>query len=276
MIYLIATPIGNLEDITLRAVRVLGECDAVYAEDTRHTLGLLNHLNIKKPLTSCHEHNERERAAEIVARSQQGECIAVVSDAGMPGISDPGAAVVQAAIEANEPFTVLPGASAALTSAVLSGLPCDRFCFEGFLPRDKKPRRERLEVLKTERRTAVIYESPFRLKDTLDELCAALGDRNAAVCRELTKVHEECARGSLSELSAHFSQGTRGECVIVLGGAAEEETAQDAPTLTEQLDAMRAAVSGGEKPRAAAKRIARGMSASELYNQFMYLKEKKD
>ena len=267
MIYLVATPIGNLEDITLRAVRVLHECDAVYAEDTRHTLGLLNHLELKKPLFSCHEHNERERAAEVVMRSQQGERIAVVTDAGMPGISDPGAAVAQAAILAGEPFTVLPGASAVLTAAVLSGLPCGRFCFEGFLPREKKERKARLQALKAERRTAVLYESPLRLAATLAELCAQLGDRPAAVCRELTKLHEECVRGPLSALAEHFKEGARGECVIVLGGA--EEAAEEAPGLSEQLAAMRQAVAGGEKPRAAAKRIARGMSASALYNEFV-------
>lgn len=272
MITLCATPIGNLEDITLRVLRALQECDAVYAEDTRHTLALLNHFDIKKPLVSCHEHNERERAQEIIARSRSGEHIVIVSDAGMPGISDPGAAVVQAAIAAGEAFTLCPGASAALMSAVISGLPCDKFCFEGFLPRDKKPRRERIAVLAAEQRTAVLYESPFRLKDTLTELARELGERPCAVCRELTKIHEECKRGTLSELAAYYDEHPpKGECVIVLGGA--QPCKETAPEEADLLTELSAAIAAGEKPKAAAKRIAKGITASELYNLYMQQKD---
>ncbi|MGI6193549.1 MAG: 16S rRNA (cytidine(1402)-2'-O)-methyltransferase [Christensenellales bacterium] len=267
MIYLCATPIGNLEDITQRAVRILSECDAVYAEDTRRSLVLLNHLGIKKPVFSCHEHNERQKAREIVARSAAGETVVVVSDAGMPGISDPGAAVVAAAIESGEPFTVLPGVSAVLTSAVLSGLPCDRFVFEGFLPREKKEREARIAQLKAEPRTAVLYESPFRLHDTLKELSIKLGEsRCAAVCRELTKLHEECVRGTLLELAEHFSAGAKGECVIVLAGAEEKE---EAPDLEKMLAEVESAVLAGERAKDAAKRFAKGISPSVLYNEYM-------
>lgn len=267
MIYLCATPIGNLEDITKRVERVLRECDAVYAEDTRHTLALLNHLGIKKPVFSCHEHNERARAAEIVARSKAGENVAVVSDAGMPGISDPGAAVVREAIDAGEPFTVLPGASAALASAVMSGFSCERFVFEGFLPRDNKQRNQRINSLLKEERTAVIYESPLRLFGTLKELAEKLGNRNAAVCLELTKLHEECVRGTLFELAGRFSDGARGECVIVLAGAAPET---EAPADIERMIAeLKAAELAGERVKEAAKRVAAGIAPSALYNEYL-------
>lgn len=271
MIYLCATPIGNLEDITQRAIRIISECDAVYAEDTRRTLVLLNHLGVKKPVFSCHEHNERQKAEEIVARSGAGQTIVVVSDAGMPGISDPGAAVVAAAIEGGEPFTVLPGASAVLASAVLSGLPCGRFVFEGFLPREKKQREERIAALAFEERTAVLYESPFRLNGTLLELAKKLGEgRRAAVCRELTKLHEECARGTLAELCGYFSAGVKGECVIVLAGAEPQE---ETPELERMLAEVEAAALAGERAKEAAKRFAKGITPSALYNE--YLKKKR-
>ena len=271
MLYLCATPIGNLEDITYRVVRILGEADVIYAEDTRRTVQLLSHLGLKKPLCSCHEHNEREKAKEIVALAAQGKNVAVVSDAGMPGISDPGAEVVAAAIEAGVPFTVAPGASAAVTSVVLSGLPCGRFVFEGFLPREKKPRRERLALLKAETRTTVLYESPFRLRDTLLELREELGDRPAAVCRELTKIHEEAVRGTLSELAAHYAEPPKGECVIVLSGGQPEEKAL--LPVEEQLALMQQRIDAGEKPKAAAKAAAQGISPSELYRLYVQREE---
>lgn len=268
MIYLCATPIGNLEDITLRVVRILREADVIYAEDTRHTLQLLNHLGIKKPLVSCHEHNEQQRAQDIIADSRAGRMVAVVSDAGMPGISDPGGAVARAAAQAGEPFTVAPGASAALTSLVLSALPCDRFVFEGFLPRDKKPRRARLEALRREPRTAILYESPFRLRDTLEELLRELGDRPAAVCRELTKFYEETRRAPLSELASHYEQNPpKGECVLVLSGAPPQES--PAQSEEEQLQAMQALIDRGMKPKEAAKQAAATMTSAQLYNRYM-------
>lgn len=218
-LYLCATPIGNLEDITLRVLRVLQEADSIWAEDTRHTLGLLNHYDIKKPLVSCHEHNERERAAEVVNELRQGKTIAFCSDAGMPGISDPGAALLAACAKEGLPVTVLPGASAVPTAAVLSGLYQEPFTFYGFLPREKKPRNATLDRLKAQEGLLLLYESPVRIPATLKDLFAALGDRPAAVLRELTKVHEEAARGTLSTLCARFTEPPRGECVIAIQGA---------------------------------------------------------
>ncbi len=229
-LYLCATPIGNLEDVTLRVLRVLQEADSVWAEDTRHTLGLLNHYNIKKPLVSCHEHNERERAAELVQELRQGKNIAFCSDAGMPGISDPGAMLLAACAKEGLPVTVLPGASAVPTAAVLSGLYAEPFMFYGFLPREKKPRAAILEKIKEQEGLVLLYESPVRLPATLKDLLNVLGDRPAAVLRELTKVHEEAARGTLSTLCARFAEPPRGECVIAIQGAErkKEEGVSDA------------------------------------------------
>lgn len=224
-LYLCATPIGNLEDITLRVLRVLQEADSVWAEDTRHTLGLLNHYNIKKPLVSCHEHNERERAAELVNELRQGKNIAFCSDAGMPGISDPGAALLASCAKEGLPATVLPGATAVPTAAVLSGLYAEPFTFYGFLPREKKPRNALLDKLKIQEGLLLLYESPVRLPGALKDLLAALGDRPAAVLRELTKVHEEAARGTLGSLCERFSEPPRGECVIAIQGAAPRKQA---------------------------------------------------
>lgn len=224
---LCATPIGNLEDITLRALRALREADAVWAEDTRHTLGLLNHYDIKKPLYSCHEHNERERAEELVTQLREGRNIAYCSDAGMPGISDPGAALAAACYREGLPVVVLPGASAVLMAAVLSGLDCTSFSFFGFLPREKKPRRAILEQLLVCPSTMLLYESPVRLPATLKELLAELGDRPAAVLRELTKIHEQAARGTLSDLCEQFREPPRGECVVAIAGLPPREGKQE-------------------------------------------------
>lgn len=273
MLYLCATPIGNLEDITLRVRRILQEADVVYAEDTRHTLALFNHLGIKNRLVSCHEHNERLRTEEVLELLRQGKDVAVVSDAGMPGISDPGALLAAAAAREGLPFTVLPGPSASVTALVLSALPCERFVFEGFLPREKKPRRERLELLKKEERTTILYESPYRLRDTLEELFKELGDRPAAVCRELTKVYEECIRGTLGSLIEHYEQAPKGECVLILGGA-QKQQAQEADE-EELIRRMSRLIAEGEKPKSAAKKAAEGsaQSASDLYNAYQRRKE---
>lgn len=233
-LYLCATPIGNLEDITLRALRILREADEVWAEDTRHTLQLLNHFEIKQKLVSCHAHNEQARAAELVELLRGGRQIAYCSDAGMPGISDPGAALVAACIREGLPCTVLPGASAALMSAVLSGLPNAQFRFYGFLPREKKARGPVLERIRASEELVLVYESPVRVPATLKELAALLGDgRDAAVLRELTKLHEACVRGTLGELVAHFAEPPRGECVIAIAGRAPEAAL---PLAEAQLD----------------------------------------
>ena len=260
-IYICPTPIGNMEDITLRALRVLKECDIIACEDTRHTACLLNHFDIKKPLVSYHKFNENSRAAELVEQAQT-KMIAVVSDAGMPGISDPGFAVVKVAREAGVPVTVLPGASAAVCAAVLSGLPCDRFIFEGFLPTDSKERRERISALKQEMRSVILYESPHRLEKTLSDLYKALGERNVAVCREISKLHEECVLTDLNDIEQFLQQHPpRGEYVLVLQGASK---ALPEGTLEQQLEKM---LASGMDKKEAVKAVAKanGVSKNEVY-----------
>lgn len=219
-LYVVGTPIGNLEDITLRALRVLKEVDLIAAEDTRHTAKLLHHYGIATPLISCHEHNEAARASELVQRLLAGASVALVTDAGMPGISDPGALVIARAHEAGVPVVAVPGPSAAITALVLSGLQADRFVFEGFLPRAGKARQEALARLAQEPRAVVLYEAPHRLLATLADLETAVGDRPLAVCRELTKRYEEVRRGTAATLRAHFAaHPPQGEFTLVLGPA---------------------------------------------------------
>ena len=223
-LYLVATPIGNLEDITLRAVRVLREADAVACEDTRRTRGLLSHLGISgKTLISCHEHNESSRAGELVSRMQAGESIALVSDAGMPGISDPGYRVVQAAIEAGLRVEPVPGPSAVAAAVAVSGLPTDSYKFCGFLPARKGQRRKTLEDLKEEAATLVFFETPHRIEAALADVADLLGGRDAAIARELTKVHEEILRGSVGTIRSEIEArgGLKGEIVLLIAGASE-------------------------------------------------------
>lgn len=218
---LVPTPIGNLEDISRRAERVLAAVDAVVAEDTRVTGRLLKHLGITRPLIAFHTHNEHHMVRQLVERLRQGERFALVSDAGTPAISDPGFLLVRAALAAGIPVECLPGPTAFVPALVASGLPCDRFVFEGFLP-VKKGRRTRLETLAAEPRTVVLYESPHRLARTLNDLVAACGaERPASVARELSKRHEEHRRGTLGDLATHYARHeARGECVLVVAGAA--------------------------------------------------------
>lgn len=220
-LYLVPTPIGNLEDITLRARRVLGEVDAVLAEDTRVTGQLLAHLGIDRPLRSFHAHNEHQALATVIDRLQTGAVLALVSDAGTPGISDPGFLLVRGCLEAGIPVETLPGPTAFVPALVNSGLPCDRFVFEGFLP-VKKGRRTRIAALAAEPRTIVLFESPHRIARTLRDLAAAFGaGRAASVSRELSKLHEETRRGTLAALAEHFEAVTpRGEMVVCVAGAA--------------------------------------------------------
>lgn len=217
---LVPTPIGNLEDITLRAIRVLGEVDAVIAEDTRVSGRLLQHLGISKPFIPFHAHNEHHVLENVVSRLQQGSVFALVSDAGTPAISDPGFLLVRACVKAGIAVETLPGPTAFVPALVNSGLPCDRFTFEGFLP-VKKGRQTRLNELKTETRTMIFYESPHRIVRTLKELVEAFGgDRQASISRELSKVYEENAQGTLAELVAHFgAKEPKGEFVVIVGGA---------------------------------------------------------
>ena len=218
-LYIIPTPVGNMEDITLRAIRILKEADLVLAEDTRTSGILLKHFEIKNQLMSHHKFNEHGTSAGIVERLKAGQNIALISDAGTPGISDPGFFLVREAAKAGIEVTCLPGATAFVPALVMSGLPCDRFSFEGFLPQ-KKGRQTKLTTLAQEQRTMVFYESPYRLLKTLQQFSEFFGqDRQACVCREISKVHEEAVRGSLGELVAHFTEKEpKGEIVIVVAG----------------------------------------------------------
>jgi 16S rRNA (cytidine1402-2'-O)-methyltransferase len=199
-LYIVATPVGNLEDISFRALRTLREADLIAAEDTRHTLKLLNHYEIKKSLISYYEHNKRERGNELILQLESGKNIALVTDAGTPGISDPGEDIVKLAIENDIPVVMVPGPTALIMGVVLSGLPCGRFCFEGFLPHRKKERIKRLESIRCEERTIVFYITPHRTIDELCDMLSVLGNRKSALCRELTKKHEEIIRGTLEQI----------------------------------------------------------------------------
>mgnify|MGYP000857305605 CR=1 FL=1 len=219
-LYLVATPIGNLEDITYRAVKVLSGVDLIAAEDTRHSLGLLNHLEIKKSLISYHDNNRISRAKELVEKLKEGKNIALISDAGTPAISDPGEELVAMAIEAGIRVTAIPGCTAAVTALILSGLPAGRFAFEGFLPSKHQERVKFLEGIQYEDRTIIFYEGPHRVREMLRDVLEVFGDRRCAVLRELTKIHEESVRGTLSEASAHFEENEpRGEFVVVVEGS---------------------------------------------------------
>ena len=217
---LVGTPIGNLSDVSPRALEALSGCDFIAAEDTRVTLALLNHFDIKKPLVSYHEHNKRERGAQICDRLAAGENAVLVSDAGMPAISDPGEDLVRLCHERNIPVTVVPGPCAAVTALALSGMPAGRFTFEGFLPQ-KKGRATRLESLQTEERTMIFYESPYRVVKTLTQFVETFGaERRMSACREISKLHEESVRGTIAEVLHHFEENApRGEFVLVVEGA---------------------------------------------------------
>ncbi len=223
-LYICPTPIGNLEDITLRTLRILKEVDIIACEDTRHSLRLLNHYEIKKPLTSYHEHNIKEKGPELIKKIIDGKNIAVISDAGMPGISDPGADLIKLAIEEDILIEVLPGPSASITALVVSGLNTDKFVFEGFLPSKKRDRIKALENISKEKRTIIFYESPHRIINFLDDILSTLGNREIAVCREITKLHEEIFRGNVSAALKRFTDGDiKGEFVIILEGNTEIE-----------------------------------------------------
>ena len=219
ILYIVPTPVGNMEDMTLRAIRVLKEADLVLAEDTRTSSILMKHFDIKNQLMSHHKFNEHGTSAGIVSRLQAGQTIALISDAGTPGISDPGFFLVREAVKAGIEVQTLPGATAFVPALVSSGLPCDRFVFEGFLPQ-KKGRQSRIEALREEHRTMVFYESPYRVLKLLQQLAEVFGpDRQASACREISKIHEESVRGTLQELTAHFTQTEpRGEFVVVVAG----------------------------------------------------------
>jgi 16S rRNA (cytidine1402-2'-O)-methyltransferase len=219
ILYIVPTPVGNMEDMTLRAIRILKEADVVLAEDTRTSGILLNHFQIKQHLLSHHKFNEHGTSASVIERLKAGQTVALISDAGTPGISDPGFFLVREAVRAGIEVQTLPGATAFVPALVSSGLPCDRFCFEGFLPQ-KKGRQTRLQLLKDEERTMVFYESPYRVLKTLQQFAEVFGaERQVSVCREISKVHEESVRGTLAEVIAHFQEHEpRGEFVLVVSG----------------------------------------------------------
>lgn len=223
ILYVVPTPVGNLEDITARALRVLREADLVLAEDTRTSGNLLRHFDIRRPMLSFHKFNEHQVVTNIVSRLQAGEQMALVSDAGTPGISDPGFLLVREAIKGGVEVITLPGATAFVPALVSSGLPCDRFCFEGFLPQ-KKGRMTRLEELRNEARTMIFYESPHRMVKLLEQLLEVFGaERLVSACREISKVHEESVRGTVAEVLAHFrEEEPRGEFVIIVAGNSGE------------------------------------------------------
>lgn len=254
-LYLVATPIGNLEDITARALRVLAGADLIAAEDTRVSSKLLRHFQIEKPLISYYEHNKRLREGMLLEALRAGKDVALIADAGTPGLSDPGADIARAAIAADIEVVAIPGASALLTALTASGLENGPFCFEGFLPRDKAARRKRLAALAAEPRVMVFYEAPHRLRATLDDMAAAFGPaRAAAACRELTKVYEEKQRGSIAALQAHFSAiAPRGEFTLVVAGAPAAEEAAD-PAVVEA--AFRQLLLAGMPRKQAAREIA--------------------
>jgi 16S rRNA (cytidine1402-2'-O)-methyltransferase len=272
------TPIGNLEDVTLRVLATLREADVVACEDTRHTRVLLERHGIAAKLLSYHEHNERARAAELVERMRAGAVVALVSDAGMPLVSDPGFALVRACIETGLAVDVLPGPSSVSTALVASGLPAERWRFVGFLPRKAA---ERGRLLERAAETLVAFESPRRLASALEQLSGSDPDRQVAVCRELTKLHEEVRRGTAAELAAYYSeQAPRGEVVLVLGPArpAGLDPARPSgsapgsivdPRRADAVDALRELVDAGARARPAAKVVAKltGASANELYRQ---------
>lgn len=227
-LYIVATPIGNLEDITLRAIRILKEADLIAAEDTRHTKHLLDRYNIETPMTSYHDHNKEEKGPVLVARLLEGKNIALVSDAGTPGISDPGYFLINLAVDQEVPVVPIPGATAAISALSISGLPTDSFVFEGFLPSKQTARIKRLRELEKEDRTIIFYEAPHKIIRTVEDMIDALGDRRAVITRELTKMHEEIMRGTLPEILKRLKQGTiKGEFTIIVHGASRELLKKD-------------------------------------------------
>lgn len=271
MLYLCATPIGNLEDITLRVLRVLQEADVIYCEDTRNTLKLLRHFEIAKPLQSYHDHSPEARAQKIADDVRAGRQVALVSDAGMPVISDPGFDLVNLFRRENLPYTVLPGASASLTALVLSGIAADRFLFEGFLPRKKKDLEARLALLDKERATAIIYESPHRLSATLDVFAKRWPERECAAVREITKRFEETVRGTTVSVRDHFNANVpRGEFVLILGGAVETETSAE-DVFAQGLALAKQLIQEGASTNQAAKEAAQatGLSKRTIYQALL-------
>ena len=268
VLYIVGTPIGNLSDFSPRAVETLQKVDFIAAEDTRVSLKLLTHFGIQKPLISYHEHNLRERGEYILSRIENGESCAIVTDAGMPCISDPGEDLVRLCAERGIEMHVVPSPTAAMSALAISGLPTSRFSFEGFLSVTKKQRREHLDEVKYFRRTLIFYEAPHKLVYTLEDMLEAFGDRKIALCRELTKIHEEVLRGTISEMIEYYREKSpKGEYVLIIEGAKEEEQ-QEEITIEKACEMAQKLIDNGKKASDACKEIAKltGFSKSEIYN----------
>ena len=274
-LYLCATPIGNLEDITYRVVRTLNEVDLIGAEDTRNSIKLLNHFDIKTPMTSYHEFNKYDKAKQLVEMMKEGKNIAIITDAGPPGISDPGEEVVRQCFEAGIQVTSLPGPAACITALTMSGQKTRRFCFEAFLPKDKKEKVAVLEELKNETRTIIIYEAPHRLARTLKELRETLGNRQLTLCRELTKKYEEADKTTIDQAIEKYNEKEpRGEYVLVIEGKSQEEIQEENKQKWESMtieEHMEYYISQGNDKKSAMKLVAkdRGVSKRDIYNQLI-------
>ena len=277
-LYLCATPIGNLEDMTFRVIRTLKEVDLIAAEDTRNSIKLLNHFEIQTPMTSYHEYNKYEKRRKLVEKLLEGQNIALITDAGTPGISDPGEELVKMCYESGIPVTSLPGAAACITALTISGLSTRRFAFEAFLPSDKKEREQILKEMETETRTMIVYEAPHRLVKTLKLFLERLGNRKITVCRELTKRHETALAVTLEEAVAHYEANPpKGECVLVIEGKSREEVREEERKQWEEMtieDHMEVYTKQGMDKKSAMKAVAkdRGVSKRDIYQ---YLESRK-
>ena len=277
-LYLCATPIGNLEDMTFRVIRTLKEVDLIAAEDTRNSIKLLNHFEIQTPMTSYHEYNKYEKGRKLVEKLLEGQNIALITDAGTPGISDPGEELVKMCYESGIPVTSLPGAAACITALTISGLSTRRFAFEAFLPSDKKEREQILKEMETETRTMIVYEAPHRLVKTLKLFLERLGNRKITVCRELTKRHETALAVTSEEAVAHYEANPpKGECVLVIEGKSREEAREEERKQWEEMtieDHMEVYTKQGMDKKSAMKAVAkdRGVSKRDIYQ---YLESRK-
>lgn len=277
-LYLCATPIGNLEDMTFRVIRTLKEVDLIAAEDTRNSIKLLNHFEIQTPMTSYHEYNKYEKGRKLVEKLLEGQNIALITDAGTPGISDPGEELVKMCYESGIPVTSLPGAAACITALTISGLSTRRFAFEAFLPSDKKEREQILKEMETETRTMIVYEAPHRLVKTLKLFLERLGNRKITVCRELTKRHETALAVTLEEAVAHYEANPpKGECVLVIEGKSREDAREEERKQWEEMtieDHMEVYTKQGMDKKSAMKAVAkdRGVSKRDIYQ---YLESRK-
>ena len=274
-LYLVATPIGNLEDMTFRAIRTLKEVDLIAAEDTRNSIKLLNHFEIQTPMTSYHEYNKFDKGRKLVEKLEEGLDIAVITDAGTPGISDPGEELVKMCYETGIRVTSVPGPAACVTALTMSGQKTRRFCFEAFLPSDKKERKQILDSLENETKTMIIYEAPHRLVRTLEELYEVLGDRAMTLCRELTKKHESVFKSTLSEILAyHRENPPKGECVMIIEGKSFKELKEESQEEFLKIplqDHMKHYMDQGHSKKEAMKLVAkdRGVGKREIYQQLL-------